>query len=105
MQQNIISLNLLHRTWDNTGRFWSCYKENGFKKKESYFEYSAWAGGVAILVMLLKINFEIKSLAIAIPGTLRTLKFIPMVMVVMGVYIVASWVYIIYKVVTKKANA
>ena len=55
--------------------------------------------------MLLKINFEIKALGIIIPGTLRTLKFIPMVMAVMGVYIVASWIYIIYKVVTKKANA
>jgi len=77
----------------------------GFKKKESYFEYSAWAGGIAILVMLLKINFEIKALAIAIPGTLRTIKFIPIVMTIMSAYIVASWIYIIYKVVTKKANA
>jgi len=77
----------------------------GFKKKESYFEFSAWAGGIAILVMLLKINFEIKSLGVAIPGTLRVLNFIPMVMVLMTVYIVVSWIYIIYKVVTKKVNA
>lgn len=77
----------------------------GFKKKESYFEFSAWSGGIAILVMLLKINFEIKALGIAIPGTLRVLHFPYIVMGIMGVYIVASWVYIIYKVVTKKANA
>lgn len=77
----------------------------GFKKKESFFEVSAWCGGIAILVMLLKINFEIKALQIVIPGTLRSIKFIPIVMALMGIYMVVSWVYIIYKVVTKKANA
>jgi hypothetical protein len=65
----------------------------GFKKSPKYFEASEWFGALAVLTMLLKINYEIKSLQIAVNGYI--VMFYPALLVLAVAIIIISWIYTI----------
>jgi len=62
----------------------------GISKNSKYYVYASLSAIVAIFVMLLKINYEIKGLEFLV-GTI-TIKFYDVSMVIFGLAILATWV-------------
>lgn len=71
----------------------------GLKKGSKYFEASVWFGALAVLTMLLKINYEIKSLQIAVKG--YTVMFYPTLLLMAVAILTISWIYTVYCILRK----
>jgi len=69
----------------------------GIFKNSKYYLYATGAAVVAIFVMLLKINYEIKGLQFAIGTT--TIKFYIITMAVLCLAILATWIRTVVKLI------
>ena len=69
----------------------------GVVKSEKFFEYATWFAVLAILSMLLKINYEIKALEFIINGNM--IKFFPLALALLVVTMFVYWVVTIVKIV------
>ena len=78
----------------------------GFRKKQKFFEVSAWTAGLATFTMLLKINYEIKALEFKLPSNFfvlpnTTIKFYAVSMLVLTLAIGVLWIRTIVKLIKK----
>jgi len=71
----------------------------GIFKSSKYYLYASISAAIAIFVMVLKINYEIKPLEFAV-GT-RTVKFYLMSMAVFCAAILATWIRTTVKLIKK----
>ena len=69
----------------------------GIVKNSKFYEYATWCAVLAILSMLLKINYEIKALEFTVSGIY--VKFFPLSLFVLAFVAFMYWVVTIVKIV------
>lgn len=69
----------------------------GVKKSVKFLSYAPWFAGLAILSLLLKINYEVRGLEFIVNGTM--IKFFPLVLCVLVFTMFIYWIVTIVKIV------
>lgn len=69
----------------------------GILKSNKFYKYASYSGILAILFMLLKINYEIKALEFVVAGTM--IKFFPLVLCILLLTALVYWIFTIVKIV------